>query len=92
MAGKNKCYDPAADEAALSYLFCDGMTVEEKRKALADALWEATNANYGDAMANKLASGIEDAQTAHWEQSCKNRSAISRLYKFYKEAYGNGVV
>ena len=68
------------------------MTAEEKLKALADALWEATNANYGDAMANKLASGIEDAQTAHWEQSCKNRGAIGRLYEYYKETYGNGVV
>ena len=85
MTDENKSYDPAADETALSYLFCDGMTIEEKLKALADALWEARNANYGDAMANKLASGTEDAQTAHWEQSCKNLSAIGRLYRYYKE-------
>lgn len=73
-------------EKELSYLFSDIMTTDQKLKALEDAHFQAWNPGYGDAMANRLMSGADDAQTRLWERNCKNRHTIDKLYKLLKEA------
>lgn len=82
----DKClYHPEDDEKELAYLFYDGMTKEEKLKALSDAYWEATHSGYCDAMASRLASGQGDSETDLWEKNCSNKCAIDRYYDWLKE-------
>lgn len=73
-------YNPKEDEEALAYLFRDGMTKEEKLKALAAAHWTANNSGYCDAMANRLAAGREDSETDRWQKNSENKYAIDRYY------------
>ena len=72
-------------EEMLSYLVNDSMTLEEKLKSLSGAYWEAWNAGYSDAMANKLMSGEEDEQTRIWEKNCGNKYKIDELLELLKE-------
>ncbi|MGM9648264.1 MAG: hypothetical protein ACI3YH_09050 [Eubacteriales bacterium] len=81
-----KClYHPEDDEKKLAYLFCDGMTKEEKLKALADAYREVTHSGYCDAMAGRLAAGERDSQTDFWVKNRSNKCAIDRYYDWLKE-------
>lgn len=66
-------------EKELSYLVNGTMTVEQKLKSLSGAYWEASNSDYGDAMANKLMGRQEDEQTLRWEKNCENKYKISAL-------------
>ena len=72
-------------ETALAYLVKDDMTAEQKIAALSDAYFQAWNAGYCDAMANKLMSGIEDAETELWEKNCRNKYEIGELLDLLKE-------
>ena len=72
-------------EKELLYLVNDTMTTEQKIKSLSGAYWEAHNTGYGDAMANKLMSGMEDDQTRLWEKNCKNKYIIDELLGLLKE-------
>lgn len=72
-------------ETALAYLVKDGMTAEQKIAVLSDAYFQAWNAGYCDAMANKLMSGIEDAETELWEKNCRNKYEIGELLDLLKE-------
>ena len=71
-------------EAELKYLILPGMTAEQKLKRLGDAYWQAANSGYGDAMANKLMSGIEDEQTREWEENCRHKYAVAALINLLK--------
>ena len=71
-------------EKELSYLVNDKMTTDQKLKKLSGAYSEAWNSGYGDAMANKLMSGIEDEQTRMWERNCENKYKISALIDLLK--------
>ena len=64
---------------ALSYLLDDKQPLPQQKERLSASYWEETNAGYGDAMAGRLMAGIEDAQTARWEQNCAHRAQIRRL-------------
>ena len=77
-------------EKELSYLVNDSMTLEEKRKSLSDAYWEARHSGYGDAMANKLMGGEEDEQTLRWEKNCKNKYKIDALFDLLSELKKEG--
>ena len=57
----------------------------QKIAALSDAYFQAWNAGYCDAMANKLMSGIEDAETELWEKNCRNKYEIGELIDLLKE-------
>lgn len=77
-------------EKELSYLVNDTMTVEENIRQLSDAYWQAYNAGYGDAMANKLMGGQEDEQTRLWEKHCEHKYEISALLDLLKEQVKDG--
>ena len=77
-------------EKELSYLVNDTMTNEQKIKSLSGAYWEANNSGYGDAMANKLMGGTEDAQTRLWEKNCENKYKISALIDLLSELKKEG--
>ena len=77
-------------EKELSYLVNDTMTVEENIRQLSDAYWQAYNAGYGDAMANKLMGGQEDEQTRLWEKHGENKYKISALLDLLKEQVKDG--
>ena len=81
-------YDPSEDEEVLSYLLKDGMTKEEKLKALSDAYWSAANSGYCDAMANRLMAGQRDSMTDWWEKNCSNQAVIDRYFNWLKEQDG----
>ena len=72
-------------ETELSYLVNDTMTNDQKIGRLSDAYFQAWNSGYGDAMANKLMSGIEDDQTRLWEKNCENKYKIDELLDLLKE-------
>ncbi len=77
-------------EEALSYLFSENMTAEEKQKCLSDAHWQAWDTGYADAMANRLMGGVEDAQTRLWEKNCRNKYKIDALYDLLTEQEESG--
>ena len=84
--------ETAARRAALltelDYLFADGMTDAQRLGRLSDAYFQAWNAGYGDAMANRLMAGKEDEQTRLWEKNCRHKYAIDELIGLLKETEG----
>ena len=81
-------YDPAPDELALTYLIGECRTFDEKKRALEDAFWQIHNTGYRDAMAFRIASGTEDAQTVLFEKNCAHEGAICRLCAFFAAPCG----
>lgn len=77
-------------EEKLFYLIKSTMTLEQKIKCLSDAHFQAWNAGYCDAMANKLMSGIEDFQTEMWEQNCRYKYQIDELLNLLQEVKKDG--
>ena len=61
------------------------MTKEEKLNALANAYRTATNREYCESMANRLAAGGGDAETDRWQKNSDNQYAIDRYYDWLKE-------
>ena len=72
-------------DATLLIRASDLERVTQQIAALSDAYFQAWNAGYCDAMANKLMSGIEDAETELWEKNCRNKYEIGELLDLLKE-------
>jgi hypothetical protein len=82
----SKClYTPDGDEKVLAYLFREGMTVEEKLKALERAYATANNSGYCDSMAARLEAGLSDSATDRWQRNVDNKYAIDRYYRWLAE-------
>ena len=77
-------------ETMLSYLIKPNMTLDEKIKSLSKSYWRSHNSGYGDAIANKQMSGINDGQTEQYDLDCKYQYEVNRLIELLEESKKEG--
>lgn len=72
-------------EKELSFIIKQGMTTEEKLKALNDSFWRSHNSGYCDYMAGREMGGEVSGATEQWDEDCKYKWEVERLMDLLKE-------
>ncbi len=75
-------------EMQCAVLFGKETDVKKRLAILRNAYWQATNAGYCDAMANRLMGGREDAQTDFWDKACSLKWEAAALCDIYSKELG----
>ncbi len=75
-------------EKKCEVLYSSEGDIKKRLDILRDALWQASNSGYCDAMASREMSGIEDAQTRFWDKACSLKSEIGALCEIYEKEIG----
>ena len=77
-------------EKELSFLIKEGMTLDEKLKALADSYWRAHNSGYCDHIAGMLMGGIENGETRRHDLDCHYKWEVTTLFNLLTELKEEG--
>ena len=72
-------------ECELKLLIKQDMTIDQKIKVLSNSYWRAHNFGYGEAMAGRMMSGQEDAETEQFCWDYKHQYEVERLLTLLHE-------